>query len=226
MNVNMPIRSEENSALLDAPSSYLARAFPIKRVFDVVLTIIALPVVLLLGGIIALVVASDGNNPIYRQRRVGRFGTEFSCLKFRTMVVGAEDDLHTILREDAVARAEWLETRKLKNDPRVTRVGRFLRKTSLDELPQILNVLRGEMSLVGPRPILHDELSRYGNAEGVYLACAPGLTGLWQISGRNDISYASRVALDVEYFLTWSPLLDLKVILLTIPALLTRDGAY
>jgi lipopolysaccharide/colanic/teichoic acid biosynthesis glycosyltransferase len=142
------------------------------------------------------------------------------------MVPHAERELQRILDSDPSARAEWERDFKLKNDPRVTWIGRFLRKTSLDELPQFLNVLAGEMSIVGPRPVTRQELNLYGDNAQLYLACTPGITGLWQVSGRNDVSYANRVALDVRYVLTWTPLQDVKIMFRTLPAMLSRRGAY
>jgi lipopolysaccharide/colanic/teichoic acid biosynthesis glycosyltransferase len=142
------------------------------------------------------------------------------------MVPNAERKLQQILDSDPAARAEWERDFKLKNDPRVTWIGRILRKTSLDELPQFLNVLAGEMSIVGPRPVTRQELNLYGDNAQLYLVCTPGITGLWQVSGRNDVSYANRVALDVRYALTWSPMQDLKIMLRTLPAMLSQRGAY
>jgi lipopolysaccharide/colanic/teichoic acid biosynthesis glycosyltransferase len=222
---------EVNYAGLDhahtnASGAYTENTIAFKRGFDLFLCIIAMPFVLLVVIPIALLVAIDGHNPFFTQIRVGRNGREFRCLKFRTMIVDAERKLAEVLQNDPAIRAEWDETHKLKNDPRITLIGRFLRKTSLDELPQVWNVLRGDMSLVGPRPVVPDELPRYGTAVTIYLACVPGVTGLWQVSGRSDVSYAARVALDVQYVERWSPLLDLKILLLTAPAALGRRGAY
>jgi len=209
-------------------SRLVARFGPavVKRMFDFILCIFAMPTLLLVGLPIVLLIMLDGVGPLYAQRRVGCSGREFFCLKFRTMAVDADRRLIELFESDTRLRDEWKETFKLKNDPRVTWIGGFLRKTSLDELPQILNVLRGEMSLVGPRPITKDELPLYGAAAAGYLSCRPGITGLWQISGRNNVSYAARIALDTKYIETWSPLLDLDILLRTIPAVVTRKGAY
>ena len=170
-----------------------------KRVFDVSvasLMLLALaPALLVLMGIVAL----DGGKPIFAHKRVGRLGKPFGCLKIRSMRHGAEQQLAAILAADPAAAAEWAADHKLTNDPRVTRAGAFLRKSSLDELPQLVNVLRGEMSIVGPRPVTADELNRYGEGSASYLALKPGLTGPWQVDGRNEISYEERVALDVAY---------------------------
>jgi undecaprenyl-phosphate galactose phosphotransferase/UDP-galactose-lipid carrier transferase len=225
--MNMDMRN----ALLPAVAYVPSEAFPpaasrFKRLIDCVLCFLAMPAVLLIGLPVALLIMLDGGGPFFVQTRIGRGGNRFHCLKFRTMVPNAERKLQRILDRDPVARAEWERDFKLKNDPRVTLIGRFLRKTSLDELPQFLNVLAGEMSIVGPRPVTRQELNLYGDNAQLYLACTPGITGLWQVSGRNDVSYANRVALDVRYVLTWTPLQDIKIMFRTLPAMLSRRGAY
>ncbi|MCL8485493.1 sugar transferase [Bradyrhizobium denitrificans] len=146
-------------------------------------------------------------------------------MKFRTMVPDAAERLQALLASDPAAAAEWAATRKLQNDPRVTAIGAILRKSSLDELPQLFNVLRGEMSIVGPRPVTEEELERYSTSVGAYLSCRPGITGLWQVSGRSTTSYEKRVACDAYYAHNWSMVLDAKIIVVTIPALLSTDGA-
>lgn len=176
---------------------------------------------------IAALVRMDGGRVFYAHPRVGRGGETFGCLKFRSMVMDADRRLAELLENDAEARAEWQATRKLKNDPRVTWIGRFLRATSLDELPQLINVLKGEMSLVGPRPVQASELAAYyGAAAQHYLSVRPGITGPWQVSGRSDTSYAQRVALDVGYVTHPSILRDVKILLQTPVAVLARKGAY
>jgi lipopolysaccharide/colanic/teichoic acid biosynthesis glycosyltransferase len=158
---------------------------------------------------------------------VGRGGALFGCLKFRSMVIDSEARLAELLARDPAARAEWEATRKLKRDPRVTSVGRFLRASSLDELPQLINVLRGEMSLVGPRPVIQAELEQhYGAAAAHYMSVRPGITGLWQVSGRNDTTYEQRVRLDVSYVARASFAEDLRILLATPVAVLRRRGAY
>ncbi len=152
-------------------------------------------------------------------------GRPFACLKFRTMVVDADAVLEAHLSTHAGARAEWAHTQKLVDDPRVTCLGRFLRASSLDELPQLINVLRGEMSLVGPRPIVTSEIGRYGAHFENCFSVPPGITGLWQVSGRNDCSYAERVALDAKYAEEWSLLGDLAILARTIPAVLLQKGS-
>ena len=170
-----------------------------KRLFDIAVAALMLLVAAPFLLILMVVVALDGGKPVFAHTRVGRGGRLFKCLKIRSMRHGAEAQLAEILASDPDAAAEWAADAKLTNDPRVTRVGAFLRKSSLDELPQLVNVLRGEMSLVGPRPVTKDELDRYGVASASYLALKPGLTGPWQVDGRNEISYDDRVALDVGY---------------------------
>jgi exopolysaccharide production protein ExoY len=163
---------------------------------------------------------------LFRQQRVGYGGRTFMCLKFRTMAKDAEARLTGLLDEDPDAREEWARDQKLRRDPRVTPLGSILRKSSLDELPQLWNVVRGEMSLVGPRPIVPAEISRYGIHIRHYYAVKPGLTGLWQVSGRNDVSYRRRVAMDCLYARKHTFALDGWLIILTIPALLIRRGCY
>jgi Undecaprenyl-phosphate galactose phosphotransferase WbaP len=179
----------------------------------------------LLAGL-ALVVRSDGGPVFFRQPRVGAGGREFSCLKFRSMVTDADGRLQHLLRSDPCAAAEWAADRKLANDPRITKVGRFLRQSSLDELPQLFNVLSGQMSLVGPRPIVAAEVPRYGRNIEYYYETKPGLTGLWQVSGRSDISYARRVRLDVWYVRNWTLLHDVAILCKTVPAVFLRRGAH
>lgn len=197
-----------------------------KRCFDVVAAIALLLLLSPVFGAIALLVMRDGGPCVFGHTRVGRGGEKFKCLKFRTMVVNADAVLKDLLARDPAARAEWDRDFKLKNDIRVTKIGRFLRHTSLDELPQLWNVLRGEMSLVGPRPIIEAELERYGSDVRYYLAAKPGITGLWQVSGRNDIDYATRVALDVSYVSAWRFSTDLLILMKTVAVVLKGRGAY
>ena len=177
----------------------------LKRSFDIFGSLVGLVALSPLFLMVALLVKlSDGGSIFYGHKRIGRGGRIFPCLKFRTMVEDGERVLTAYLAANPEANAEWIATRKLKNDPRVTRVGAVLRKLSLDELPQIINILQGDMSLVGPRPVVRDELEIYGSAAVYYLKSRPGLTGLWQVSGRNQLSYKKRVALDVTYVETLS----------------------
>jgi Undecaprenyl-phosphate galactose phosphotransferase WbaP len=197
-----------------------------KRVFDLALSIPLLFILAPLFVVLIIIVKRDGGPAIFGHVRVGRDGTRFRCLKFRTMVVDAEEVLRETLARDPEARAEWMRDFKLKNDVRITPVGHFLRRTSLDELPQLWNVLRGEMSLVGPRPIVDQELARYGSDAHYYLMSTPGITGLWQVSGRSNVDYAQRVSLDVSYVKQWSPLLDFGILLRTVKVVMRREGAY
>jgi exopolysaccharide production protein ExoY len=163
---------------------------------------------------------------VFRHQRVGFRGKLFDCFKFRTMVSDAEDRLRAYLASNPTAAAEWSATRKLQFDPRVTAIGAILRKTSLDELPQLFNVLLGDMSIVGPRPVTEGELSKYSINARAYLTCRPGITGLWQVSGRSGTTYSKRVACDTFYASNWSLALDLKIMIATIPVLLDSDNAY
>lgn len=198
-----------------------------KRIFDVLGAASGLVILSPLFILLALLVKfSDKGRVFYGHRRIGRNGEVFACLKFRTMVENGDEVLAMYFAKNPSAREEWNATRKLQNDPRVTRVGAVLRKLSLDELPQIFNILRGDMSIVGPRPVVKDELDLYGNSAGFYLKSRPGLTGLWQISGRNDVSYGTRVAFDRQYVENWSFAEDLKIIAKTVPAVLSSRGSY
>ncbi len=199
-----------------------------KRGLDLFLATLGLVVAaFLLLPIVLAIRLRHGGAVIYRDRRVGRGGTSFDCLKFRTMVRDADLVLERHLARSPAARAEWQATRKLRDDPRILgRVGRFLRRTSLDELPQLWNVLKGEMSLVGPRPIAREELAYYAEQGHWYLAVRPGLTGPWQVDGRSDTGYARRVRLDVEYAQNPSLGRDLRILLRTPGALLSGRGAY
>jgi lipopolysaccharide/colanic/teichoic acid biosynthesis glycosyltransferase len=202
------------------------RRLMLKRALDVVGALVLLLVSAPLIAVIAAGVAATGRPIFYRSERVGRDGRLFHCWKFRTMVTGADRALAELLRTDAQARAEWAQTCKLEHDPRVTWVGRTLRATSLDELPQLFNVLAGDMSLVGPRPVPAKELKeRYREHARFYLRVRPGLTGPWQISGRSNLAYSRRIALDVEYARSGSLLTDLRILALTVPAVLLRKGA-
>jgi exopolysaccharide production protein ExoY len=177
-------------------------------------------------GIALAIFAQDGGPVLFAHRRIGRDGRYFYCLKFRSMAADAEQRLADLLAQDPVARAEWDKDHKLRNDPRVTRLGAFLRKSSLDELPQLVNVLRGEMSLVGPRPIVDAEVAKYGRRFKSYCAVKPGITGLWQVSGRNDVSYRARVAMDCIYARQRNVFMDGFIIAATVPAVLMRRGSY
>ena len=205
----------------------LARPFSriVKLAFDQVIALVLLFLLAPLIVVLFIVVRRDGGRAFYRQRRIGAGGCSFGCIKFRTMVPDADRVLEHVLAEDRVAALEWSACQKLRDDPRVTRVGQFLRRSSLDELPQLFNVLRGEMSLVGPRPIVQTEIARYGDDIDYYYEAKPGLTGLWQISGRSDTSYECRVRLDVWYVRNWTLWHDITILLKTIPAVFFQRGA-
>jgi lipopolysaccharide/colanic/teichoic acid biosynthesis glycosyltransferase len=197
------------------------------RGFDILVALLAIILFLPLILVIAALIAADSSGPvIFRQQRVGRNGIMFPCLKFRTMVVDAQAQLDRLLDESEDARLEWERDQKLRRDPRITGIGAVLRKTSLDELPQLLNVLAGHMSIVGPRPIVHSEIDRYGPRFAAYCSVRPGLTGLWQISGRNDVSYEMRVRLDALYARRQSLGLNVAICFKTVPAMLTSRGCY
>ncbi|CAM5206583.1 hypothetical protein OURE66S_01080 [Oligella ureolytica] len=198
----------------------------IKRSFDVLVSLMLLFLLAPVLLIIALWVKRDGGAAIYGHTRIGLYGKPFKCLKFRSMVTNSQEVLDNLLKTDPRARAEWDKDFKLKNDPRITRIGKLLRKTSLDELPQLLNVLKGEMSLVGPRPIIDEEVLRYGEHKEYYLMAKPGMTGLWQVSGRNDVDYETRVYYDAWYVKNWSLWNDIAILFKTVNVVLQRDGAY
>lgn len=199
---------------------------PAKRLFDVVtasfLLVFLAPFLLLVALLMKLF---DPGAAIYSQMRVGQGGTRFSCFKFRTMVENSDEILKELLQNDPVAAKEWDETHKLRNDVRITRIGKFMRETSLDELPQLINVIRGDMSLVGPRPIVEAELVHYGRRAETYRQARPGLTGLWQVSGRSNTSYRRRVCLDVYYITHWSFLQDITILYRTLGVVLMRKGS-
>ncbi|MEZ5945775.1 MAG: sugar transferase [Hyphomonas sp.] len=197
-----------------------------KRVLDILIAAIALIVILPLLALVALGIRmQDGGKAIYWQKRYGLNGRTFNCFKLRSMVLDADVRLREILATDPEARAEWEATQKLTNDPRITPLGHFIRKTSIDELPQLINVLRGEMSLVGPRPIVENEISKYGEFYRDYCAVRPGLTGLWQVEGRSDTTYPERVQLDAKYARSRTFWGDIGIMLRTIPAVLLSRGA-
>ncbi len=201
----------------------------VKRAIDIVLSGLLLVFVAPIFLGLAAIVRTDGGPTFFKQRRVGRGGQAFDCLKFRTMATDAETALDRLLMSDPAAAAEWRETRKLRSDPRITPVGRFLRATSIDELPQLINVLRGEMSLVGPRPVpLQEYRDLYVPLGGAaaYLSVRPGLTGLWQVSGRSTTSYRERVALDATYVKTISLVGDLRILARTVGVVLRQQGAW
>ena len=222
-----------NRRLIPQSSPKLSRSHPYpvggtaKRALDILVAVLALLFFSLLFLLVILLLKiADPGPAFFRHRRIGLEGRTFDCLKFRTMVCNGDDVLSRYLRAHPEAAHEWRTTRKLKNDPRVTIVGHVLRQLSLDELPQLWNVVRGDMSIVGPRPIVADELQLYGSSAAHYFRARPGITGPWQVSGRNEVSYRERVALDRHYVENWSHCRDLLIILRTIPAVIARTGTY
>jgi Undecaprenyl-phosphate galactose phosphotransferase WbaP len=198
-----------------------------KRLMDVAASAILLVVLIPLFLVIALAIKLTSRGPIfYGHLRNGRYGKPFKALKFRTMVLGAEKVLADFLFSHTEYIPEWERNHKLRNDPRITKVGKWLRRSSLDELPQLLNVLMGQMSLVGPRPIIDAEIPKYGRGYGLYTRVLPGLTGLWQVSGRNNTTYEERVAFDEQYVHNWSVWLDIYILVRTIKTVVTAEGAY
>lgn len=193
------------------------------KLFSIALFILFLPILLPLYAVSYI---SSGGHPIYKQRRIGKNGKLFNIYKFRTMKIDADKILEEILENDPTLKAQWESEFKLKDDPRITKIGKILRRTSLDELPQIYNVFQGKMSLVGPRPIIKDEIANYGEYFDYFKAVKPGITGLWQVSGRNDISYEERVRLDVWYVRNWSMELDIMILVKTAAIILGRKGSY
>ena len=198
-----------------------------KRAFDLVLTVFGGAMILPILLVIAIMVAIENRGGvIFAHERVGRNGKKFPCYKFQTMVPNAKERLQKYLAENPEARREWEETFKLTNDPRVTRLGDFLRRSSLDELPQLWNVIRGDMSLVGPRPIVEEEVVKYGENIREYYMVLPGITGMWQVSGRSDTTYPERVAMDTWYVRNWSVWIDIMYLFKTVKAVFTGKGAY
>lgn len=226
MNSMAKIDSANGEALFVLVGTSNPVGLTCKRVIDVAL---ALSGILLLAPffiICYLAIAFSSPGPVFfRHRRVGFKGRHFDCLKFRTMATDAPERLRRLLETDPAAAAEWAASQKLRNDPRVTAIGAMLRKSSLDELPQLFNVLRGDMSIVGPRPVTEEELVRYSDAITAYYSCRPGITGLWQVSGRSTTTFYRRVVLDSFYASHWSIALDAKIMMATIPAVCFSDTA-
>jgi undecaprenyl-phosphate galactose phosphotransferase len=207
---------------IDSPFSRIA-----KRGIDIFGSIFLLTILAPVFLFLTFLLRKEGGDAFFWNKRLGKNGKEFYCLKFRTMIPNAEQVLHEVLEKDPEAKALWETHRKLKNDPRITSVGNFLRKTSVDELPQLVNVLKGEMSLVGPRPILPDEVEFFNKWQMAnYYSVRPGMTGLWQVSGRNDTSFKQRVHLDEWYVTNWSIWHDIVIIFKTFSVLVKRSGAY
>ena len=197
------------------------------RASDVLIALTVLVFVLPLMIVVAVMVWSQDGGPVFfAHERIGLGGRRFKCLKFRSMLIDADARLAALLASDPDAREEWARDHKLRNDPRITAFGRFLRRSSIDELPQLFNVLRGEMSLVGPRPIVPAEIARYGRRYAHYIRVRPGITGLWQVSGRNHTTYRRRVALDTVYSQSMSIPLYARILVMTVPAVLMSRGSF
>jgi Undecaprenyl-phosphate galactose phosphotransferase WbaP len=217
---------EQNSFFIHRLPTNRIRYIVLKRIMDIAIVCAMLPCLLPLFLLVAAIVRFSSPGPIfYRQKRVGRFGREFSIWKFRSMYVNGNEILREHLESSPEARREWTETRKLKIDPRVTPLGGFLRRASLDELPQLINVLRGSMSLVGPRPIVAAERAQYGDSYFFYTSAKPGLSGLWQVSGRSDLTYEQRVAIDESYVRNWTLIGDIKILWRTASVVWHSEGA-
>lgn len=220
-------RPARRSSRVNRLPSELFRYKVIKRCTDVFLVLASTPLTLLALGIVSALIMLSSPGPIfYSHRRIRKNGAFFSMWKFRTMCVNSAEVLEEYLAKHPEARTEWNKTHKLRHDPRITPIGSFLRRYSLDELPQLWNVLAGQMSLVGPRPIVAAEVEKYGNCFSCYCRVKPGLTGLWQVSGRSGLSYDARVALDCEYVERWSLKKDFMIILKTFASVVNQDGAF
>ena len=220
-----PSAERRRSSVEDLPSRLLR--YRAKRIIDIILILLSLPVTLPILGLLSLLVMMSTPGPIfYSHRRIGRNGAFFSMWKFRTMCENSAEVLDEYLARHPQARAEWSRTHKLRYDPRVTRIGRLLRRYSLDELPQLWNVMAGKMTLVGPRPIVAAEVEKYGDGFRYYRRVKPGLTGLWQVSGRSQLTYPQRVQLDCDYVERWSMRRDFVILLRTFLSVVNQDGAY
>lgn len=229
----IPLRAEAEFRLPPIASRPVTRPIEFQRTYALAKRLLDLGGAMVLAAafsplllVVSLWASKDGGDVLFSHIRIGKNGKAFKVYKFRTMVPNSDRVLRDLLCSNPELKAEWLRDHKLKDDPRVTTIGKFLRKTSLDELPQLWNVVKGEMSLVGPRPIVRAELHKYGRTSRYYLAVKPGLTGIWQISGRNDTDYYRRVAMDRHYVRIASLSLDLVVLLKTVDVVLRRRGAY
>lgn len=223
--------AEPVSLSIVAPATVTDRHFmgmngPAKRALDIAISTTALVFLAPLLLVVALLVRLDGGPALFVQQRVGRGGLSFPMYKFRTMHINADDVLNRVLASCEMSRAEWNRFQKLRNDPRITPLGRFLRKTSIDELPQLFNVLVGHMSIVGQRPILPSQREAFGTHIAGYERARPGITGLWQVQGRNRLTFQQRAELGTEYVNRWSLWFDIKIILMTLPAILLGSNAY
>ena len=234
--VGMPVfnleikRLYENDMVLLSIKNNLAKKTNrrIKRVFDILFSLMTMVIIVPVSIIVMLfiMIETPGISPVFKHYRVGKNGKLFPCYKFRSMVPNAQERLKKYLLENPEAQREWQDNFKLKNDPRITKVGKFIRKTSIDELPQFINVLKGEMSWVGPRPIIEDEIHYYGKYIKDYYNVLPGITGMWQVNGRSEIGYDERVKLDTWYIRNWSIWIDIVLLIKTLGVVLRKKGAY
>lgn len=216
-----------NEDVMTMPLQFPIRSIPAKRIFDILFSLGALAVLSPILLLIAIAIRYSSKKVIFSHERVGRGGRTFKCYKFCSMYPNAEQRLKELLEQDPMLKMEWEQKFKLKNDPRITPIGAFLRKTSLDELPQFWNVLIGDLSVVGPRPVVKAEVMKHlGASAPKILSIRPGLTGIWQVSGRSNTSYADRISMDLQYIESHSLFLDLKLIVKTFPAMIWPNGAY
>lgn len=227
MNVNDTTTLCVNKEKVDLTEEANVVSKIIKRLIDILAGLVGIIILVPLCIIVKIINVSSGDKGsiFFSQERIGKNGKIFKMYKFRTMMIGAEDELDRLMQENEEIRKEYEENKKLKDDPRITKSGNFLRKTSLDEFPQLLNILKGEMTLVGPRPYLQREIKDMGEAYYKIITLKPGLTGLWQISGRSDLSFDDRVKLDVEYYKNNTLLGDIKIFFKTISTVIFRKGA-
>ena len=227
LNIENSLKGTSGVEIADVqPAKYLTGGM-LKRALDVLVALTGLAVLWPLMLMVMLAIRwTDPGPAIFGHERIGLNGRRFKCLKFRSMITNSDAALRELLERDPAAAAEWQQSQKLKNDPRVTRLGKILRETSLDELPQLWNVVKGDMSIVGPRPIVSAEVTRYGSHFTSYAATKPGITGLWQVTGRSDCTYDERVSLDVAYVQNWSILRDLYIIAKTVVVVFARKGSY
>jgi|ERR1700756_1763393 exopolysaccharide production protein ExoY len=223
----LPVRTDSLEAIHDGLPISSFRYRVLKPLLDLAIVILALPIALPLGLLVALLIrVTSKGSVLYRHRRIGQFQQPVYVWKFRTMYEDSDYVLEQHLDSNPEARVEWTRAHKLREDPRVTPIGRLLRKTSLDEIPQLLNVLAGDMSIVGPRPIVDEEREKYGQYFHTYAHALPGITGLWQVSGRCDVDYPERVLLDVQYVEKWSLWMETRILLKTVLVILHSRGAY
>lgn len=223
------LRRKKTLSIVDCTYTTIKEAISaiVKRMIDILGAIVGIIILIPLTAIVAIVnfVSGDKGPIFYSQERIGKYGEHFKMYKFRSMVIDADKKLAELLENDEQARKEWEENRKLKNDPRITKIGHILRKTSLDEFPQFINVLKGEMSLVGPRAVIEGEIELFGQSKNLVLSVKPGITGYWAANGRSDTSYDERVEMESYYAKNKSIALDIKILFKTVVSVLKKEGA-